>query len=237
MSFYRYRQSNPGGGFHYDPDRGLSVEVYIEADSAAQADERAERIGIYFDGVADHIDCNCCGDRWDRAHSPLGDDNPVDPDRIPAPEEVWVLDDNEGSVWEHKWLDPGEYEVFVHPAEGRFYGSRAEVEYIRRRVTGYGLRFSRFDAGGVHGVGDDGFTPEGNGPYPAPGSRSWGGYDGALVVNRDDLRVASSGVLFSDEPMYIVWTRDEGLALDIAERARAFVDALPKLDPDGILGL
>lgn len=58
--FYKYRQNNSGGSF------GLpAIEVYIEADSAEEANARAEaETGIYFDN---EDDCPCCGSRWGTA--------------------------------------------------------------------------------------------------------------------------------------------------------------------------
>lgn len=62
MNFYEFRQNNSGGAF--DQDENLSVVVLIEAESARAANEKAESIGIYFDGCASGTDCPCCGDRW-----------------------------------------------------------------------------------------------------------------------------------------------------------------------------
>ena len=45
--FYTYRQNNSYGVF----------------------DEKAENIGLYFDGVEKGRDCPCCGDRWHKAYS------------------------------------------------------------------------------------------------------------------------------------------------------------------------
>lgn len=236
MPYFEYHQSNPGGSHIYDAERGLSVNVYIEADSAEQADERAGRIGIYFDGVDDHGDCSCCGDRWDRAHRYWGDASPVDPDRIPAPEAVFVRDDNLDGFQPSKWMPEGQYDVFVHPAEGDFYGAHAELEHILRRVTGYGVSFSRFFSGTVSEVGDDGYTVDGNGGYPAPGAPHWSGSGDVLVIEKSDLRVTANDDLFSDTTMYSVWARDKAVAEGIAARAKAFVDALPVLDPDAIIG-
>ncbi|MGW3072762.1 DUF7296 family protein [Kitasatospora sp. NPDC001132] len=67
--FYTYNQNNSGGGFDYDAERGISVFVIVEADSAEGADARAREIGLYFDGVEDGNDCDCCGDRWSEAWS------------------------------------------------------------------------------------------------------------------------------------------------------------------------
>lgn len=60
--FYEYDQNN-SGGFFIEP----ATAVYVEADSAEEADRIAERHGVYFDGVVDGMDCGCCGDRWWRA--------------------------------------------------------------------------------------------------------------------------------------------------------------------------
>jgi hypothetical protein len=58
--FYTYSQNNSGGKC-----KGPALYVIIEADSAKEANERAiSEAGLYFDGVADGIDCECCGDRW-----------------------------------------------------------------------------------------------------------------------------------------------------------------------------
>ena len=65
--FYTYRQNNSYGVF--DVDEHVKHYVIIEADSASEADEKAESIGLYFDGVKDDIDCPCCGDRWHKAYS------------------------------------------------------------------------------------------------------------------------------------------------------------------------
>lgn len=63
--WYMYYQNNPGGRFHEDDYVGHVV--MIEAGSYRSADDIAEQIGIYFDGVNDGRDCSCCGDRWGRA--------------------------------------------------------------------------------------------------------------------------------------------------------------------------
>jgi hypothetical protein len=58
--FYCFRQNNSGGQFIGD------VVINIEADSAEEANEIALDNGIYFDGVEEDKDCECCGDRWYR---------------------------------------------------------------------------------------------------------------------------------------------------------------------------
>jgi hypothetical protein len=60
--WYEYRQNNSGGRFAYSDE--VSNFVLIEASSVAEANSKAESIGIYFNGCAEGIDCDCCGDRW-----------------------------------------------------------------------------------------------------------------------------------------------------------------------------
>ena len=60
--FFEFNQNNSGGDFVVD-DR-VCHHVIIEASSADQANEIAEAVGIYFNGVDDGVDCDCCGDRW-----------------------------------------------------------------------------------------------------------------------------------------------------------------------------
>ncbi len=62
--FYHFRQNNSGGNWVLN--ESLGVEVYIEADSADEANSRALQVNIYFDGCRDGEDCSCCGDRWHR---------------------------------------------------------------------------------------------------------------------------------------------------------------------------
>lgn len=59
-----YRQNNSGGSFVEDKERGLGYIVAIEADNAKEANDKAEEIGIYFNGCDYGRDCDCCGDRW-----------------------------------------------------------------------------------------------------------------------------------------------------------------------------
>ena len=54
-------------GFVHDDN--VSELVLIEAEDANQANDIAERVGIYFDGCSEGRDCHCCGDRWYRAMS------------------------------------------------------------------------------------------------------------------------------------------------------------------------
>ena len=58
MSYFKFRQNNSFGVY-----RGTPL-VFVQADNAADANDIAQDHGIYFNGVADGLDCDCCGDRW-----------------------------------------------------------------------------------------------------------------------------------------------------------------------------
>ena len=62
MKFYEYNQNNSGG--HFDVDDKVCHRLFIEAESKEQANDKAEELGVYFDGVEKGMDCDCCGDRW-----------------------------------------------------------------------------------------------------------------------------------------------------------------------------
>lgn len=62
--FYEFHQNNSGGFDEIDEVAGIGKVVIVEADSANEANAFAERIGLYFHGCQDGIDCDCCGDRW-----------------------------------------------------------------------------------------------------------------------------------------------------------------------------
>ncbi len=58
--FYRYSQCNTGGFF-------IGAQfVIVEAATLEEAEARATGAGVYFDGIAAGLDCECCGDRWSR---------------------------------------------------------------------------------------------------------------------------------------------------------------------------
>lgn len=94
LKWYHYHQNNSGGSFDVDADRGIGHNVFIQAASEPEADARAESIGIYFNGVDDGLDCECCGDRW---YSPN-------------------LIDTNGSIHEY-YTD----QAYIHPIEGDFF--------------------------------------------------------------------------------------------------------------------
>lgn len=73
--FFEFSQNNSGGSFVIDVMSGIGHHVIIEAVDVDHANSIAESIGIYFDGCANGIDCDCCGDRWYPAYGE-GDDVP-----------------------------------------------------------------------------------------------------------------------------------------------------------------
>lgn len=81
--FYTYRQNNPGGFTQRDPDLGITDIVIIEADNAQHADYRATNIGLYFNGVDRNIDCDCCGNRWERKYT-MFDGDESEGDDVPT---------------------------------------------------------------------------------------------------------------------------------------------------------
>lgn len=124
--WFVYSQNNSGGSFHYDETAGISHRVYIEADDAAHADYRAERIGIYFDGWQD---CNCCGNRWYNT----SDYDEVKADEVPEKDAPFIID-QAASFTDSKSIKG--YEYFVHPLKGEFYGAGKDEKIINKHVYG-----------------------------------------------------------------------------------------------------
>lgn len=60
--FYEVAQNNTGGSFVTNDK--LCHRLIIEADSESEANDIAESLGCYWNGVSDGYDCECCGDRW-----------------------------------------------------------------------------------------------------------------------------------------------------------------------------
>jgi hypothetical protein len=108
--FYEYNQNNSGGNFDLDEACGLTHFVVIEADSAEEANRKAEDHGIYFDGCASGRDCSCCGDRWYAAD--VSDGTPA-PTIYGRPVTEMVAD----GIGMH-WMPAGK-EVAVHFKDGR----------------------------------------------------------------------------------------------------------------------
>lgn len=61
--YFTFDQNNSGGSFDYDENYG--DHVIIAAKNSDHANERAQEIGLYFNGAHENgPDCECCGDRW-----------------------------------------------------------------------------------------------------------------------------------------------------------------------------
>lgn len=73
--FFHFSQNNSGGSFAVGET--VAHHVIIEAHSAKEANDRAEDIGIYFNGCEDGSDCHCCGDRWYEAQDYDASDMPL----------------------------------------------------------------------------------------------------------------------------------------------------------------
>jgi hypothetical protein len=102
--FYDFRQNNSGGRF-VRSDK-LDMFVIVEADTVDEANERAERLGIYFNGCDDDRDCPCCGDRWSEQYGT------EEGDEFPATYGEMLT----------KWYTkrcPKKYDIVIHFKDGR----------------------------------------------------------------------------------------------------------------------
>ena len=87
LKWFTFHQNNSGGLFTIDDT--VDVSVIIQANCADEANELAQRVGIYFDGVADGCDCECCGDRW---YKVFDDDQGTDEPEIYGQRVPWSPD-------------------------------------------------------------------------------------------------------------------------------------------------
>ena len=111
--FYTYRQNNSGGSFYINDD--VAQFVIIEADNAAEANERAEAIGLYFDGVDKDLDCGCCGDRWVEAWSDEGSEEPMIYGEPIATWSSWF--NQPGEPYAHVYYKDGSKKTFKEESE------------------------------------------------------------------------------------------------------------------------
>lgn len=100
MAFFMWSQNNSGGHFHVDDD--LTWRVVIESDDYEQAEDKAFDFGIYYNGVEDHMDCSCCGDRWYEGEE-------LDTEGQP------MLEHLQGYADEYGWENPS---IIIHYADG-----------------------------------------------------------------------------------------------------------------------
>ncbi len=105
--FFEYGQNNSGG--LWDEDECVGTYVFIEAASAEEANDKAETIGIYFDGA----DCSCCGDRWSRVENC---DDATETLSVPHPTEEGRISPKEYAATDYSDWDSRS--VVVHYADG-----------------------------------------------------------------------------------------------------------------------
>lgn len=121
--FFCFDQNNSGGSFVFDEQRGLTHNVVVEAVNADDANNRAEAIGIYFNGEGD---CPCCGNRWYWAYGE-GDKEPMHYG-MPVAKAISYVGG---------WMDKGK-EICVHYMDGRkeWYGlEKVTYEEHKRRYA------------------------------------------------------------------------------------------------------
>lgn len=56
---FLFRQNNSGGSF-----TAPAKHVVVVAENEEIAYDKVQCRGLYFNGVAAGVDCQCCGDRW-----------------------------------------------------------------------------------------------------------------------------------------------------------------------------
>ena len=119
--FATFRQNNSGGGFDIDENKGISIDVIVEADNEDEAVDRALQIGIYLDGCLKGIDCSCCGNRWSDLISldevPCHFSTPID---MSQSYQEYV--DGDGDIFTMKWAPEGTPEGYVHYKDGTVKG-------------------------------------------------------------------------------------------------------------------
>lgn len=111
--FYTFSQNNSGGSFSYSKESGVTRYVIIEAVDVDDAVNRAENIGLYFNGVEDGSDCPCCGDRWSRPWSDESTDEPLLYGHHPS--------EHQAKGASYRFFKADEFEVAVHCLDGRIY--------------------------------------------------------------------------------------------------------------------
>lgn len=111
MAFFHFDQNNSGGIFKHDEASGIGYGVIVEAKDADEAVYLAERIGLYFNGVCEGVDCGCCGDRWSKPWRDEGDAEPTVNGK-PVAEAAKIDPKNNWIGW---WGLP----IYVHYRDGR----------------------------------------------------------------------------------------------------------------------
>lgn len=72
MPFFMFSQNNSVGELIRDDD--VCEFVIIEAPTATDDNDKAESVGLYFDGLGD---CQCCGNRWYKVDDSDSNEEPM----------------------------------------------------------------------------------------------------------------------------------------------------------------
>lgn len=121
-NWYKYDQNNSGGYFAVNDN--VSIYVLIQATSAGEANQRAQNVGIYFDGCSLGFDCGCCGDRWYNTEDMLDTFRTYDWRSKRTSDFDNILDYAQSLANQDIWADDNEPSVIVYFADGsveRFY--------------------------------------------------------------------------------------------------------------------
>lgn len=105
--FYTFHQNNSGGSFVEDERSGITSAVIVEADNSDEANNLAQRIGVYFDEDYS-VDCECCGTRWSAAWEDEGR-------KVPSIYEQ----DVSGGTYSTKWSRWTDLAAYIHYKDGR----------------------------------------------------------------------------------------------------------------------
>jgi hypothetical protein len=62
LRYYTFYQNNSGGV--WINNNTMTHIMIVQAEDHEHANALAQALGIYFDGVFEGLDCECCGDRW-----------------------------------------------------------------------------------------------------------------------------------------------------------------------------
>jgi hypothetical protein len=111
LKWYMYNQNNSGGSFTIYPEQGIGETVWVQARNPEEADQRAQGIGLYFDGCDSGQDCDCCDS---------GQDCDCCGDRWSAQNTYWKGDDGE-TTEPYIWAQWRKEAVYAHRYDGTFY--------------------------------------------------------------------------------------------------------------------
>lgn len=191
----------------FDASRGISMNLYIEAEDLYEAKTRVKDLGIR------HFDPYEFEGGWSR---------PIQVDAPPGPDEDLV---ETVDRFQYKWVDD-DYDSFVHPKHGDFYGAHRHIVNGARYggADGYGVIVGSDSVSEVFPVSSAGWDETGRRHVPAHGS--FGPGVSVDKVSRFDGGFASVG----GGPGASLWFEDESHAESFRVRVQRFMDERPKFD-------